>query len=69
MTKQQLEKLLMSPDETSATLGVKKETLAIWRIQGKNLPFVKIGRSIMYKTADIMNFIDGATRTSTACES
>jgi hypothetical protein len=38
-------------------LGVKRQTLANWRFQGKNLPFVKFGRSVRYLLEDVEKFL------------
>lgn len=51
-----IEKLL-NPDEVAAMLGLKKNTLAVWKCNRKNLPVIKIGRLIRYRLSDIENFI------------
>lgn len=43
--------------EVSEMLSVKRQTLANWRFQGKNLPFVKFGRSVRYLLEDVDKFL------------
>jgi hypothetical protein len=49
---------LVSRDETAALLRVRPQTLAVWATTGRyNLPFVKVGRRVMYRLVDIERFI------------
>lgn len=49
---------LITPDQASDTLGVTTGTLQIWRSTGRyNLPYVKVGGRVMYRTEDIEDFI------------
>jgi predicted DNA-binding transcriptional regulator AlpA len=49
---------LLSSDEVSKLLGVRKGTLSYWRCTGRySLPYVKIGRLVMYKANDVNDFI------------
>ena len=50
---------LLSRDEAASTLGVRPQTLACWASTGRyDLPFVKIGRRVMYRLSDIESFIE-----------
>jgi excisionase family DNA binding protein len=50
---------LLTPDEVSDLLGVKKHTLAVWRSSGRyNLPFHKAGRLVRYCQSDIDDFLE-----------
>lgn len=50
---------LLSPTETSVVLGVTQGTLSVWRSTGRyQLPYVKCGRLVKYKVADILSFLD-----------
>ncbi|MBM7074647.1 helix-turn-helix domain-containing protein [Shewanella sp. 202IG2-18] len=52
-----MEKLL-TPDEAAQVLGVSKNTLCTWRCTGRYpLKYLKIGRSVKYRTNDIESFI------------
>ena len=53
---------LLSASETAKILGLKESTLAQFRWRGdKRLPWVKMGKSIRYKLADIEAFIERST--------
>ena len=57
---------LVVPRAASEILGVTIETLAVWRSTGRyNLPYVKVGRKVMYRPEDIHSFIEQRTRTHT----
>lgn len=50
---------LLSRREAGAYLGVSEQTLAIWKCTGRyNLPYLKIGRLVKYKVADLDAFLD-----------
>lgn len=50
---------LLTPSQAAKTLGVAIGTLAVWRCTSRYpLPFVKIGRRVMYKASDIESFIN-----------
>jgi len=53
---------LLSPNHVSSILGVSPGTLTVWRCTGRvGLPFVKVGRKVMYRPEDIQNFINSQT--------
>jgi len=50
---------LLTPDEAAAILRVSTGTLAVWRCtQRYPLRFIKIGRSVRYRRADVDAFIE-----------
>lgn len=50
---------LLTPQETANYLGIKLNTLAVWRSTKRyNLSFVKVGRKIMYELEGIRKFIE-----------
>ncbi len=50
---------LLTPSQAAEILGVTIGTLAVWRCTARYpLPFVKIGRRVKYRLADINNFIE-----------
>ena len=50
---------LLSRIEAAAYLGVAKQTLAIWACSNRyDLPYVKIGKLVKYKRADLDAFIE-----------
>jgi Helix-turn-helix domain len=58
---------LYPPDDVSATLKdqVSPATLAKWRVQGDGPPFIKVGRSVFYRGADVNRWMQGRTVTHT----
>ena len=49
---------LLAAEEVAAILGVKPQTLAIWRHTKRyNLPFVKVGRLCKYRPQDVESFV------------
>lgn len=57
---------LITPECAAALLGVTPNTLGIWRTTRRYpLPFVKVGRLVRYKRADILAFIESRTRSGT----
>ncbi len=50
----------------AAALGVKANTLAVWRSSGRyGLPFIKAGRSVKYRVYDLAEFIASRTACNT----
>jgi len=50
---------LITPEQVSEQLGVTIGTLQLWRCTGRyNLPYIKAGRLVRYRQADIDEFID-----------
>lgn len=50
---------LISRDAAAEFLGVRPQTLASWASSRRYaLPFVKIGRRVMYRLCDLQAFID-----------
>lgn len=53
-----LNNALTSRQGAAEFLNIKPQTLAAWATNGRyNLPFVKIGRRVMYRLADLDAFI------------
>ncbi len=44
---------LLTSTEAADLLGIEPQTLAVWRLHSKNLPFLKIGRLVRYRAQDI----------------
>jgi excisionase family DNA binding protein len=58
---------LLSPAETAKLLGVSVETLAVWRCKKRyNLAYVKVGRSVKYREADVQKFIESRLQGASA---
>jgi len=53
---------LLTAQQTAELLGVNAGTLAVWRCTRRyDLPYVKCGRSVRYRLADIEAFIESRT--------
>ena len=61
---------LLSNEEAAALLGIKPNTLEIWRTKGKGPEFVKLGHTksapIRYLRTKIFVFIEARSFTSTS---
>jgi hypothetical protein len=50
---------LITPKETAEILGIKQGTLNVWRCKKRyDLNFVKIGKRVMYRLQDVIDFIE-----------
>lgn len=47
-------------------LDVKPQTLAIWRMKGEGPTFLKVGRAVRYRAADVDFWLEGREATNTA---
>lgn len=53
---------LLKPEVAAAILGVDVKTLAVWRCTKRYpLPWVRVGRNVMYKPEDVQAFIESRT--------
>ncbi|RLK44531.1 helix-turn-helix transcriptional regulator [Cupriavidus plantarum] len=57
---------LLTNTQTAELLGLRSNTLEIWRTQGKGPVYRKIGRAVRYAEADVLSWLDAQTRTSTS---
>ncbi len=49
---------LLSPADLSALIGVDERTLAVWRVGRRGPDFVKLGRAVFYRRADVNAWIE-----------
>lgn len=49
---------LLTAEKTAELLGIKTQTLAVWRLHRKHIPFCRVGRSIRYLRSDVEKFIE-----------
>lgn len=52
---------LMTVQQVARLLGVSTETLRKWRAKRKCLPYVRVGRHIRYRAADVAAFVERGT--------
>lgn len=57
---------LLNTKQISELFGVSVVTLEQWRLQGKGPKFIKVGRCVRYRMADILAFQEDAIRHSTS---
>lgn len=57
---------LLTRDKAAAYLGCRPQTLAVWAATGRyRLPFLKVGRLVRYRRADLDAFLERRTVEST----
>jgi excisionase family DNA binding protein len=53
---------LVSCEQAAEYLGTTAGTLAVWRCNRRyDLPYVKVGKSVRYRLADLERFIESRT--------
>lgn len=57
---------LLTNKDAAALLGLKPNTLDIWRIQGKGPIYRKVGRSVRYAESDVTDWLEGTKCKSTS---
>lgn len=57
---------LLTNSQTAELLGLKPNTLEIWRVEGRGPTFIKIGRSVRYRESDVVQWIEEQACTSTS---
>lgn len=58
---------LLDDKEAADYLGTTAGTLSVWRSTGRyKLPFVKVGRNVRYRRADLDSWLESRTRTTGA---
>jgi excisionase family DNA binding protein len=55
---------LLTTEEAAAYLGIKPRSLEVWRCVGRyGIPFIKVGRLVKYRKADLDAFLAARTHT------
>lgn len=49
---------LVTPEELATTLEVELSTLQAWRAQGTGPDYVRLGKQVFYRRADIIDWIN-----------
>ena len=63
MSQQNLPHKLLSDPEAAELLCVTPQTLAVWRCKKRyNLPYIKVGRKVRYREADLLAWLDSRTQ-------
>lgn len=56
----------IAPDDAATRLGITPETLANWRWRDEGPSHVRVGRRVRYRLADLADYLDRQTRSSTS---
>lgn len=56
----------LNTPEAAAYLGLQRTTLEAWRCRGGGPKFVKLGRSVRYRSSDLDTWIESRTRSKTS---
>lgn len=55
--------VLATPEQAAQLLQIPEATLCKWRSTGENnVPFVKIGRCVRYRTSDLKAYVERHTK-------
>lgn len=58
---------LLDEQQAAITIDVTPGTLSVWRSTGRyNLPFIKVGRKVRYRRADLETWLEARTRANGA---
>lgn len=57
---------LLNNVQTATLIGVRPNTLEIWRIQGKGPAYRKVGRLVRYVEAEVLSWLDEQMRENTS---
>lgn len=49
---------LLSTREAAAALGLKEQTLAVWRQQDRGPAFTRLGNVVRYRSTDLLAWLD-----------
>ena len=59
------QKRFLNSDEAADYLGLQRTTLEAWRCRGGGPRFVKLGRAVRYRQADLDEWIESRIRENT----
>jgi excisionase family DNA binding protein len=59
-------RLVLNELEAAARLGLSHRTLQMWRVRGIGPCFLKVGRSVRYRPADVDAWLEAQVRASTS---
>ena len=57
---------LLTPREAAGLLGLKEQTLAVWRLRGNGPTYRKLNGACRYRASDLETFIEAGARRSTS---
>lgn len=57
---------LLTEGQAADVLSISVRTLQAWRVRGGGPRFVAVGRAVRYRNAELIDFVESRTRTSTS---
>ena len=48
---------VLTPEDAATILHVPVKTLARWRFENSHLPYVTLGRKVLYRESDLVDFV------------
>lgn len=57
---------LLTAENLAARLGLSRQSLAVWRLNGSGPPFYKAGSRVLYRVCDVEEWLKARRRTSTS---
>ena len=61
-----MEKDFLNTRQAAELIGLKANTLEIWRLRGTGPKYIKFGRAVRYRLTDLESYVDAQTRQSTS---
>ena len=56
----------MTTKEAAMELGLKPNTLEIWRVKGNGPKYLKLNGAVRYRLEDLNEFLEGSLKNSTS---
>jgi DNA-binding transcriptional MerR regulator len=60
--------VLIGEGELARRLNIQPSTARAWRFDGSGPPFIKVGRRVLYRESDVVEWLNGRVRRSTSGE-
>lgn len=57
---------LLNTAETAELLGLRPNTLELWRVAGRGPTYKKVGRAVRYVEVEVLKWLEDQTRSSTS---
>lgn len=57
---------LLTADVLATRLGLSRQSLAVWRLNGSGPPYYKAGSRVLYRQRDVEEWLKGRLHTSTS---
>lgn len=57
---------LLTADGLATRLGLSRQSLAVWRLNGSGPPFYKAGSRVLYRVADVEEWLKARRHKSTS---